>query len=173
MRRLIYGGSASGKSRCAELAASALPGPRFYIATMRPWDEECRARIEKHRRQRAGLGFTTIEHYGDLRDLVLPARGTVLLECMGNLVTNVLFGPGGPPADPLAAVTAGLARLSAQCSHLIVVSNDVFSEDGGCDGGTRAWLDLLAGANRWMGREFDAVTEVVCGIPVAVKGAVP
>lgn len=91
--------------------ASRLSEPRFYIATMRPWDEECRARIAKHRRQREGLGFETVEHYGDLRELRLPARGTALLECMGNLTANVLFGQRRP-ADPLAAVIQGLAALA-------------------------------------------------------------
>ena len=173
MNILVTGGSASGKSQYAEHAVSTFSGPRIYIATMRPWDDECLRRIEKHRRQRAGLGFETVEHYGDLRDLTLPARGTALLECMGNLTANVLFGPGGPPENPLEAVTDGLRRLAEQCNHLIVVGNDVFAEDGGCDAGTRAYLDLLAGLHRRMARDFDAVAEVVCGIPVAVKGAIP
>ncbi len=172
MELLITGGSASGKSQVAEAAAAALPGPRFYIATMRPWDDECRARIEKHRRQRAGLGFATVEHYGDLQRLDLPARGTALLECMSNLTANVLFGPDRP-ADPFAAVTAGLERLRAQCAHLVVVTNEVFSDGVAYDRETTAYLDPLAALNGWMGRRFDTVAEVVCGIPIVQKGALP
>lgn len=171
MKVLITGGSASGKSKYAEAVAAVLPGPRFYIATMRPWDDECRARIAKHRRQREGLGFETVEHYGDLRELRLPARGTALLECMGNLTANVLFGQGRP-ADPLAAVIQGLAVLAAQCEHLVVVTNEVFSDGIRYDGDMAAYLRLLAGLNASMGRDFDRVIEVVCGIPVAQKGAV-
>ena len=171
MNILITGGSASGKSAYAESVAAAQPGPRFYIATMRPWDSECAARIQKHRRQRAGLGFETIEHYGDLRGLRLPGRGTALLECMGNLTANVLFGPE-PSPEPLAAVQEGLRRLAAQCNTLVVVTNEVFSDGGTYDEATTGYLQLLAGLNRHMGSRFDTVIEVVCGIPVARKGAV-
>ena len=45
MTYLVIGGSASGKSTFAESIVSRLPGPRYYIATMEPWDAECRARI--------------------------------------------------------------------------------------------------------------------------------
>lgn len=169
MNILITGGSASGKSQYAENLVSALSGPRIYIATMRPWDDECLARIEKHRRQRAGLGFTTVEHYGDLRDLRLPFRGTVLLECMGNLTANVLYGPDAPSA-PFEAVTEGLQSLMGQCENLLVVTNEVFSDGLTYDESTTGYLRLLAQLNGWMGQAFDHVAEVVCGIPLAVKG---
>lgn len=171
MKILITGGSASGKSQYAERVAAALPGPRFYIATMRPWDKECEARIEKHRRQRAGLGFETVEHYGDLRSLRLPARGTALLECMSNLTANVLYAPS-PPEHPLEAVRAGLRALADQCGHLIVVTNEVFSDGIAYDESLTDYLRLLAGLNEQIGRDFDHVIEVVCGIPIAHKGAV-
>ena len=172
MNILITGGSASGKSQYAEGVAAALPGPRLYIATMRPWDDECLRRIEKHRRQRAGLGFSTVEHYGDLQSLVLPARGTALLECMSNLTANVLFGPDAP-AEPFEAVTAGLRTLMGQCENLVVVTNEVFSDGCTYDDATTGYLRLLARLNGWMGRTFDRVAEVVCGIPLAVKGDLP
>ena len=68
-------------------------------------DAECRARIEKHRRQRAGKGFVTIERGVDLAGLALPARGDVLLEDLGNLTANEPYspagaGPAGPPGGP-------------------------------------------------------------------------
>lgn len=169
MNILVTGGSASGKSQYAEHAVSTFPGSRIYIATMRPWDDECLRRIEKHRRQRAGLGFETVEHYGDLRDLRLPFRGTVLLECMGNLTANVLYGPDAP-ANPYAAVTEGLRSLMDQCENLVVVTNEVFSDGITYDESTTEYLHLLSQLNGWMGQAFDAVTEVVCGIPLAVKG---
>lgn len=171
MSILVTGGSASGKSQYAEQIAASLPAPRFYIATMQAGDDESRARIEKHRRQRAGLGFETIEHYGDLRNLTLPARGTVLLECMSNLTANVLFAPQ-PPADPLLVCIAGLERLAAQCENLIVVTNEVFSGGVFYDADTTRYLYLLAQLNAHMGHAFAHVIEVVCGIPIAQKGAV-
>ena len=53
MVTLVIGGAASGKSEYAEARALSLPGKRVYLATMRPSDGECLARIEKHRLRRA------------------------------------------------------------------------------------------------------------------------
>ena len=47
MLTLVLGGSASGKSEYAEqLVLEAGAGPRFYIATMEPYDEECLRRMQ-------------------------------------------------------------------------------------------------------------------------------
>ena len=60
MFTLVVGGAASGKSEYAEsLVLQDLP--RYYIATMQPFDGECRARIAKHRRMRAEKQFVRSE----------------------------------------------------------------------------------------------------------------
>ena len=46
MLNLIIGGAGSGKSAFAENLIQRLPGQRVYLATMEPFDDECRARIE-------------------------------------------------------------------------------------------------------------------------------
>ena len=64
---LVTGGSGCGKSTWAEkLIASAPGGNRFYIATMQARDGESVRRVERHRAQRAGLGFATVECGKDL-----------------------------------------------------------------------------------------------------------
>ena len=61
---IVTGGSASGKSEYAEsLAISSDARQRFYIATMKPWDEEGHRRIQKHRAMRAGKGFVKCGNY--------------------------------------------------------------------------------------------------------------
>ena len=94
MVTLVTGGSGSGKSAFAEQEIVKLgTRRRIYIATMKPWDEECRRRIERHRVMRADKQFETIECYRGLDRLELPAAGkegeagnAVLLECLSNLV---------------------------------------------------------------------------------------
>ena len=49
MLTLVIGGAASGKSAYAESLTLKLPLPRYYVATMQVWDEECAKRVEKHR----------------------------------------------------------------------------------------------------------------------------
>ena len=55
MLTLVLGGAASGKSGYAESLVLKTALPRYYIATMQVWDAECAARVEKHRRMRAGM----------------------------------------------------------------------------------------------------------------------
>jgi adenosylcobinamide kinase/adenosylcobinamide-phosphate guanylyltransferase len=70
---LILGGQKSGKSRRAELLArdwlARSPEHRaLLIATAQPWDDEMRARIARHQRDRAERvpGLATLEEPRDL-----------------------------------------------------------------------------------------------------------
>ena len=170
MLTLVLGGAASGKSEYAESLVLRTAGPRWYIATMQGWDAECAARVEKHRRMRAAKQFETVECPLHLDAVHLPARGTVLLEDLGNLAANELYDPAGAGEDAAAAILRGLDSLSAQCEHLIVVSNEVFS--GGADYADDTGRDLLAVAqvNNAFAARADNVVRVVCGIPVYYKG---
>ena len=59
---LVTGGSGCGKSTWAEKLVQSLPsGKRVYIATMQVYDRESEIRVQRHRAQRAGLGFRTVE----------------------------------------------------------------------------------------------------------------
>lgn len=170
MVTLVVGGAASGKSQFAEglvLAAGDLP--RYYIATMQPFDGECRARIRRHRAMRAQKGFETIERYTSLSGVTLPRRGAVLLECVSNLAANELYSPQGAGAAAGQAILQGVRSLKAQCRELVIVSNEVFS--GGCDyaGDTLRYLRVLGEVNRLLAREADRVYEIVCGLPVRHK----
>ena len=160
MLTLVVGGAASGKSAYAERLVLQTALPRYYLATMQVWDAECAARVEKHRRMRAEKQFETLEcplHLGTVR---LPARGTALLEDLGNLTANELYDPAG----------AGEAKLAAQCEHLVVVSNEVFSGGANYAGDTDRYLKALAQVNNALAARADAVVRVVCGIPVYHKG---
>ena len=107
----MTGGAASGKSEYAEerirelFRASGLPGKRLlYLATMqRDGSSETDSRIARHRQQRQGRGFETLEKACRLEDLK-PAdmneaadfsRCFVLLEDLGNLLANEMYLPEG------------------------------------------------------------------------------
>lgn len=114
MRVLVTGGSGSGKSRFAEGVCHRFGTPLIYIATMQPFGSDAAARIERHRAQRAGAGFVTVERFGayDALDLASEVErslashrvagdangltggvgaSTVLLECAGNVCANLQF----------------------------------------------------------------------------------
>ncbi len=187
MLHLITGGSASGKSVWGEQEALKTGAKyRFYLATMRPWGEEGKERVRRHQKQRAGKGFCTIEAYDHLENVSLeeepgreekPGReeGTrkedrvLLLECMSNLVANEQFGEGGTDEEILGRVERGIRHLQACAGHVIVITNEVFSDGTVYEEQTMRYLGLMGKANRMLAEMADRVTEVVYGIGVAVK----
>jgi len=170
MLTLIIGGAGSGKSAFAEAHVCRFSGNRVYLATMLPHGAEGRERIEKHRAQRAGKGFMTLERGLDLAHVELPAGANVLLEDLSNLLANELFEKAGGGPD---AVRRGLEHLIGASESLTVVTNEVFS--GGADYGEESlrFMRLLADLNRELAKRADLVVETVCGLPNVLKGELP
>ncbi len=175
MTALVVGGAASGKSAYAErLLLRACGGARrVYLATMRPEGAEALARIERHRRQRAGMGFETIECYVNLSRAAVPNGCALLLEDIGNLCANELFSPQGAEDGAAREILRGVEFLKDRCTALVIVSNDVFT--GGAEYGseTLRYLRELSYVNRTLAGLADRVCEVVCGSADYYKGEEP
>ncbi len=172
MLTFVYGGSCCGKSSFAErlLQNSADAPQRCYLATMWPEGSEAQERIDKHKAMRAGKGFTSYERFLDIGGLALPHGSAVLLECLGTLVANEMFQPGGAGSNTLQHILEGIKNLAAGSTHLIVISNEV-----GCDGvcyesATQEYQRVLATLNSEVCAQSDVAVEMVCGIPVFLKG---
>ncbi|MBM6869446.1 bifunctional adenosylcobinamide kinase/adenosylcobinamide-phosphate guanylyltransferase [Pseudoflavonifractor phocaeensis] len=166
---LVSGGAASGKSELAEGIAVGLGGRLVYLATMEVWDQEDRRRVERHRKLRAGKGFETVERPRDLAGAEVPAGSTVLLECLSNLTANECFGPDGFDGAE-GRILEGVDRVRARTSHLVIVTNELFSDGLAYPEETGRYLSVLAGLNRALAGRADRVVEVVCGLPVVWKG---
>ena len=52
----------------------------------------------------------------------------VLLECVSNLTANEMYMDGGAGENTVKAVVNGICLLKRKCRHLVVVTNEVFSE---------------------------------------------
>ena len=190
MLHIVYGGSASGKSSYAESFVMSLQGDGrlHYIATMYPYkwntteiDPETMQRIEHHRAMRADKGFDTVECYRHVEHIVAKRQDVLLLECMSNLLANEMYlepdsNASSDMAETLSPVSKkivqALINLSARVQELVIVTNDVFSDGGSLtyDESTREYVKNLAEINCALAREAETVTEVVCGIPVKIKG---
>jgi adenosylcobinamide kinase/adenosylcobinamide-phosphate guanylyltransferase len=178
---LITGGSGSGKSAYAEAqlllhaeqeAFTQRERKIFYIATMMPYGEDARKKIERHHELRAGKGFQTIECYQDLEDLEIPENDGILLECMSNLTANELYAPDGSMRDPEAVeqkLLEGIRHLHAQTKSLVIVTNEVNADVNGYSEETRCYQRLLGRINQALAAMAETVTEVVYGIPIIVK----
>ena len=171
MVALVIGGSGSGKSAWAEELACSLRaregGPLLYLAAMDPAGEEGRRRVERHRALRAGKGFLTLERpLGPGREEI-PPGAVLLLEDLENLLANHLFAPGGGGE---AGARAELELLAGAGQDLIVVGNSIFSDGEDYPPSTRAYLEALGRLQARAAALADEVTEVVCGLPVRLKG---
>lgn len=170
MMHIITGGSGSGKSAYAESRVLAAgEGTRIYIATMIPYGEEGKQRVERHRRLRQAKQFGTIECYTGLAGLTVPDNSIVLLECMSNLVANEMYEKNGAGEQTVEAVSRGIRCLKEQAKHLFVVTNEVFSDGITYDAWTKRYLSYLGAVNQKLAEYADTVTEVVYGIPVKIK----
>ena len=173
MMIFLTGGSGCGKSYYAESICSAISGPKYYLAAMRPYGEEGEARILKHRAMRAGKGFETVERYTDYASLILPERGTALLECIANLTANEMFDSDETMSDPVERVLNGVCALRSQCETLIVITNEVGSDGIEYTESTQAYIRALGTVNAALAHMADTVIEMVAGIPVVLKGSLP
>ena len=118
----VIGGARSGKSSFAEARVKEFAPPWIYIATGQAFDDEMRARIERHRAER-GEGWRTLEAphdlVGALRDA--PADAPVLVDCLTLWLTNRLLAEADLPAERATLVAALVARTAPT----FVVSNEV------------------------------------------------
>lgn len=161
---LISGGNGSGKSIYAEKLAATMDLPRFYIATMVSQTKENEARIEKHRRQRAGLGFHTVELPCYVGRAEVTADALVLLEDASNLLANMMFMEHESKEEALREIL----RLRDQCSRLIVVTISGMSEDA-YDGETAEYIRAMNWLNQQLFLAADTAVEMVDGQPVNRK----
>lgn len=147
-------------------------GTAVYWATMSPQDEEDLARIRRHREERAGWGFQTIECGGAIPEKAgaLSADSAVLFDSATALLANRMFGEGFQP-DAAEQVWTELAELSSVPAHFVLVCDEIFRDGFVFDEWTETYRRGLAQICRQAAQEFDVVCEVVCGVPVFRKGA--
>ena len=178
MKALVTGGAASGKSAFAERLACQLSDRRIYLATMASRGREAQARIRRHRSQRAGLGFATVECAGSVPSALCgqTADDVVLLDDLGNLVAQALFDEQGTMANPSAVLhrlERELCALADAHAHVVLVGNEVGSSGPSPYPTTNDWIRLMGTLNCRMAARFDMVVEVACGCPNVLKGDLP
>jgi len=165
---LVTGGSASGKSAYAEQRIAEEDGIPTYLATMRRGSAEAEERIRKHLRQREGKGFLTVECPVKIGTVLHRCTEAVLLEDLGNLVANEMFGEVFEESVA-ERIGADIRKLRESRKQLVIVTDEVFSDGGVYDGQTMQYIKELARLNKICAGLADEVWEVVCGIPVRVK----
>lgn len=171
----ISGGVRSGKSTLGERLVSAHAGGRkIYLATSEPYDGEMAARIARHRQDRAGKGFVTVEKsrgIGEVAD-ALEKGDAVLLDCLGTLVANEMFGGAiSETGDSLVQrIYSDIMRVNDAASTLVVVSNEVFSDGLEYGSETEEYIEALGRLHCMLANAADEAIECACGIDIKHKG---
>ena len=162
---LVLGGARSGKSRFDENLARQHGGLRTYIATAEAFDDEMRQRIAKHREQRAGDGWVTIESTLDPAS-VLPRDGLVLLDCVTVWLGNLMHHG----RDLRAEVAKLCAALEVCPAEVILVSNEVGLSIVPENAMARRFRDEQGLANQALAEIADNVYFIAAGLPLKLKG---
>ena len=181
MMTLIVGVPDSGKSALAEekVLEQSGEGRRIYIATMIPFGEEGRQRVIKHKKLREGKGFFTIEAPVEVFKSAKVVKGigdaTCLLECVSNLVGNVMHEGGSAvkemPVDfgkenvsaldelVVKRVVSDIRALRDLCKNLVVVTNSFPSDDASYDDDTIRYVRLMDQVNQELLSMSDIIYE--------------
>lgn len=174
MTHLIIGYEDSGKSEYAENLSMEISNgfQKIYIATMIPYGEEGQQRITKHKKQREGKGFLTMEKADHLEslcdDIKKYPKATCLLECVSNLLGNELYKGSYNPNemdesrrqaednDIMQILHDEIESLIDCCDNLVMVSNDYEIRDD-YDNETIRYCNLISKANVMLSALADKV----------------
>jgi adenosylcobinamide kinase/adenosylcobinamide-phosphate guanylyltransferase len=181
-RELILGGQRSGKSRRGEsIAAAWLAGASTHravlIATGQAHDDEMRARIERHRDDRAARlpRLATVEEPFALGDAIRrhsSVQTLVLVDCLTLWLTNLLMPRDGARHDAAAiedAIASLLAALQAAAGPLVLVGNEIGLGVIPLGREVREFVDALGRLNQEVAAACERVTLMAAGLPLSLK----
>jgi adenosylcobinamide kinase/adenosylcobinamide-phosphate guanylyltransferase len=178
------GGSIGAAGGGATAGASARHDGVLYIATAACDGDEMRERIERHRADRP-KGWITWERYRGMADIGTDfdasAFGTILLDCVGNLLMGILFeeipDEEGFQSDAFARVEQlSIAEIDTLCAYarkhgkrLIFVTNEIGMGIVPATRYSRCYRDALGRINKHAAAAADRAVLMVSGIPMVLK----
>ena len=131
MNYLIIGGSKSGKSNTGEKIALSLNNNKvIYIATMNPYDDEDKKRIDKHIISRRGLGFITLEQFRDVSKTLksINKEDTVLIDSLTSLLTNEMFVKNDIINNPSLKIIDDVKQIIFKAMNVVIISDYIFND---------------------------------------------
>ena len=168
MIALVLGGARSGKSRYAATVAKALSPSPVIVATSRVFDADHAARIARHQADR-GPEWTTFEEEKAIARAELTGR-VVVVDCATLWLTNFFLDAQFDMDATHEATRAELARVAAIDATWIFVSNELGLAPHASTESGRKFVDVQGFLNQDIAARARAVTLMVAGIPLAVKG---
>ena len=166
---LVLGGARSGKSAYAQSLAEAAASERLYLATAEAGDAEMRARIDRHRADRAE-GWTTLEAPLALVEALAaearPGRA-LMVDCLTLWLSNLMLA-GRDAEGEIARLASAVGGLRGPA---VLVSNEVGLGVVPDNALARTFRDAQGRLNREIALACDAVVLVAAGLPTLIKPA--
>lgn len=170
----ILGGARSGKSRFARSLAEKSGKKVLFVATAEPLDNEMRARIEEHKKNRPKDWRTLELTSGVGREVQWQIKDAeiVIIDCLTLLVSNLLIVETDyTKAEKVVmkeidALTNCIDKVSAD---FIIVSNEVGMGLVAENKLARWYCDLLGKVNQLIAKKADEVFVLMAGIPIEIK----
>lgn len=174
---LVTGGSRSGKSAIALKMAEAEGDEKAFIATCPVMDEEMRARVDRHKREREGLGWRTVEEETNLAAAIAGCTdaGVIIVDCLTLWVNNVMYQAEKSGAEISEEIIEKKSQeILDACDSIdatvIFVTNEVGMGIVPADAATRLFRDLAGRCNQVVAGGSDTVVMAVCGMSILIKG---
>ena len=175
MKIFISGGCKNGKSYYAQHLAKALQtGVLYYVATMRSVDSEDDERILRHRRERDGWGFITVEQPVDVGEILSKCdrNGSILLDSVTALLANEMFLPDGSVNENAAdKIIREFWEILKNIENIVIVSDYIYSDAFLYDATTEKYRKSLAEIDRALAKFCDVALEVAYTNITARKGS--
>jgi len=179
----VLGGQKSGKSRRAEMLARAWcdrsdAHRAVLIATAQAHDDEMRARILRHREQRALRvpRMRTVEEPVDLAGAIALHNepGTlIVVDCLTLWLTNLMMPPPGTVPCGTMGVQARAAELLGAVAHapgpLVLVGNEIGLGVIPLGPEVRAFVDTLGWLNQRVAQACTRAVLMAAGLPLVLK----
>ncbi len=174
---LYTGGARSGKSSLALARAEEIGARRLFVATCPVVDGEMNDRVERHREERRGRGWQTLECELELAGLFPQAVASfevVVIDCITLWVNNLLyrFDKSDQLFDDHAVAARCREWLAASESYegaLICVTNEVGLGIVPDNALARRYRDLVGTCNQLLAARAEEVILVSCGLPLSLK----
>lgn len=167
---LLLGGARSGKSSLGESLAAKTGLEKVYIATSEARDDEMQARIDRHIKDRAGDGWTTVEEPLALAEIIAqharPDR-VLFVDCLTLWLGNVMEQDWALDQ----AFDALCHSLQQTDGPVILISNEVGQGIVPMNALARRFRDEAGRLHQQIAAMADDVALVVAGLPLALKRA--
>lgn len=186
---LVIGASSSGKSNYTEMIAQkilekemASPQNITYIATMKDDSFDAHIKIKKHKDARDKELFD-LELAFSIEELLEIAHKNknpiVVLDCMSVFVSNILFenlekNESNKESIQKSLLICGIMYairiLLKSCKYLFIVADMAFYDCHKYNFEIDEWQKFCGEILKAISNESYCVIEVVCGIPLMLKG---